>query len=145
MFITIGNKTKKFMKILELHQYPFSVAELNSSYKRLIKIHHPDKGGDENTAKQIIIAYEALKNLAISETTIEKCQRLARKYDEEIAKDMFILFNNCEYCNGTGNERYTVGKGKHQSFKFRRCLKCYGTGKIPMNPFNPVIPKGAIL
>ena len=145
MFITIGDKTRKNMSILEIYQYPFSTTELKTNFKRLISENHPDKGGNAEKASAITSAYNELKNLAISESTEEKCQRLRNEQDAEIEKDMFYLFNSCEHCKGTGKERYIVGSGKQKSYKFRRCLKCHGVGRFPVNPFNPVIEKGAIL
>ena len=53
----------------------------------------------------------------------------------------------CRECKGTGicpicNGKRFVDKGKKERFN---CSTCRGTGKIEIKPFNPVIPKGAVL
>lgn len=47
--------------ILGFDQMP-DIDELNSTYRDLMKIHHPDKGGDPSIAKKIIAAYTLLKD-----------------------------------------------------------------------------------
>ena len=39
-----------------------SVEEVKKSYKKLVKTHHPDKGGNPETFKKIQLAYEILSN-----------------------------------------------------------------------------------
>src|SRR3972149_6543114 len=39
-----------------------SQEEIKQSYRKLVKKHHPDKGGDENTFKKISNAYDILSN-----------------------------------------------------------------------------------
>jgi DnaJ-class molecular chaperone len=55
---------------------------------------------------------------------------------------------NCFKCNGTGRFKKTCnicnGIGYIKETE-TYCFKCNGTGKIKLDPFNPVIPKGAIL
>ena len=59
---------------------------------------------------------------------------------------------DCIRCNGTGKVKLVCktcnGKGyivnKERTVK-ETCVKCGGGGRIEVKPFNPVIPKGAIL
>jgi DnaJ-class molecular chaperone len=57
----------------------------------------------------------------------------------------------CFKCNGTGTVevtcRYCGGRGwiGEEKVETRPCYKCGGKGKIELNPWNPVIPKGAVL
>ena len=39
-----------------------SLQELKAEYKRLVKLHHPDKGGDTETMKRINAEYEKMLN-----------------------------------------------------------------------------------
>lgn len=39
-----------------------NLQELKAEYKKLVKIHHPDKGGDTETMKQINAEYEKMLN-----------------------------------------------------------------------------------
>ena len=53
-----------------MHRNPYEIfkvsqnaswAELKSAYRKLVKIHHPDTGGDENIMLEINAAWEILK------------------------------------------------------------------------------------
>lgn len=37
-----------------------TLEEIKSAYRRLVKIHHPDKGGNQSTFEKIVVAYSAL-------------------------------------------------------------------------------------
>jgi DnaJ-class molecular chaperone len=39
-----------------------TIAEIKTAYRKLMFIHHPDKGGDVEKAKKIIAAYQYLTN-----------------------------------------------------------------------------------
>lgn len=45
----------------------------------------------------------------------------------------------CAACNGKGIKR------NKENFIKELCLRCHGNGRIEIKPFNPVIPKGAVL
>ena len=62
----------------------------------------------------------------------------------------------CLNCDGSGflpdkGCSWCWGRGKKIQFKetyktvFVNCVNCNGTGKVEVNPFNPVIPKGAVM
>lgn len=38
-----------------------SLADVKSAYRKMMKVHHPDKGGNEATAKMLIAAYDELR------------------------------------------------------------------------------------
>jgi len=215
--IIIGNRTEKFMKILGIESFPFTKSELRSKYRKLAKIHHPDKlNSDGSFMKRINLAYSHIKNLAIGDKDIfSRGQKILKA--EQKNEDIFTLFENCKKCKGTGEivrhfkaydepcdrciyslyslrsfkEAFPRGKIKTAcrackgTGKFRqqngrivecrsckgkgwlyitcpkckgrgfitrkartinsKCFDCGGTGRIKVNPFNPVIPKGAVL
>ena len=64
--------------------------------------------------------------------------RNGRKVTCRKCKGTGIYKFKCRACNGTGY----VGNVKTE---FINCGKCSGTGKIKLDLFNPVIPKGAVL
>ena len=211
--ITIGNKTKESMKILEIESFPFTESDLKSNYRQLAKINHPDKlNGSTSLMKKINEAYSHIKNLVIKDDELELKKEDILKAERK-NEDIFELFNTCERCKGTGeisnyrpgyNEwcsrclknvlgrviatgKIKVGCGACNGsgkFKQRRngrvvncyrcegkgwlfikcpsckgqrithissytkktvCSNCGGAGKVKINPFNPVIPKGAVL
>lgn len=190
MQITIGNRTRKNMEVLLIESYPFVEDELKSKYRELMLIHHPDKGGSELKAKQIIQAYKELLPLSkqVSKDEFEISER-KKRIQEEIDKDMFAIYEDCKICHGEGkikryenniikckicqngfirNKRetyfdfldriyfgkaekcyqckgYGYLKGIGQKEIIENCHNCNGTGKIKIDIFNPVIPKGAVL
>lgn len=57
---------------------------------------------------------------------------------------------DCFTCKGTGHfenrhRRFQCPFCKEESLVKFTCLFCSGTGKVELKPFNPVIPKGAVL
>jgi molecular chaperone DnaJ len=63
----MSNK-KDYYELLELSKNDKNLSKdefkskLKSNYKKLCKIHHPDKGGDENAFKEVNEAYEVLSD-----------------------------------------------------------------------------------
>lgn len=237
MLITIGNATKEAMVCLSIKEYPFSSEELSQKFRTIIKTCRAaflvEKDAQtEKKAKEVILAYKHLKNLAISFTITENDKRVAEEkfYEDE---DLCTIWDTCPKCHGekrihrasttptkcdecdplsklnamldmdiflrwardpelrssgiktlwckdckdpiTGK---STGKFKQRSgrvvtcytcqgtkiFKKVKCRKCRGTGqlyidmskyydcshcgalgKVKINPWNPVIPKGSIL
>ena len=155
MLITIGNETKKAMKVLGIKSYPFTSSEIKANYRQLLLEFHPDhnKEGSDKT-KQIILSYRAICYLAIdiSEKDKEKASILAEKDNE----DMFTFYEPCDSCDGKGyhiNTYYVVchycrskilnggkcqscrGTGRFQQRRSRRwvdCKDCGGTGVCPV-------------
>ncbi|KKM21335.1 hypothetical protein LCGC14_1636430 [marine sediment metagenome] len=64
--------------------------------------------------------------------------RNGRKVTCRRCKGTGIYKIKCRVCQGTG----FTGIDKEHEFN---CIKCGGTGKIKLDLFNPVIPKGAVL
>jgi hypothetical protein len=52
-----------------------SIIQVSSAYKKLAKIHHPDRGGDEEAFKTILHAYESIKNPQQFPTTFDDLVR----------------------------------------------------------------------
>jgi len=225
MLITIGDVTKDAMACLDIKEYPFSPEELSQKFRTIIKTYKAaflvkkDVKAEEK-AKEVILAYKHLKNLAVAFIVAEDDKRAAeeRFYEDE---DIFTLWDICPQCNGNKKVKNKWGAGdikpcpdcdpmeqnvisrlfRHLSerssgvktlkckycedgkFKQRNgrvvdcracsgtgiwkrvecktcrgfgvtfidseelitCSKCKGLGKIKINPFNPAIPKGAVL
>ena len=57
-----GDKSKEtFYEILGLHE-KCSDDEIKKAYRKLASQHHPDKGGDQATFKDISVAYDTLSD-----------------------------------------------------------------------------------
>ena len=52
---------KDYYKTLNINSNS-STDEIKKAFRNLSKTHHPDKGGDENTFKEISAAYDTLGN-----------------------------------------------------------------------------------
>jgi hypothetical protein len=148
MLITIGEKTKKNMKVLGINSYPFSSKQLKQAFRNLINISHPDReNGNEEKAKKIIAAYNEIKNLALNDITEND------KFKEQIKikkkeEDIFTLFENCKECDSIGkitSVRYKeeickycdIHKENWSIFgiyqlrkKYSLCKDCKGTGEF---------------
>jgi DnaJ-class molecular chaperone len=137
MKITIGESTKERMAILNIENFPFSEKELKSNFRKLLHIHHEDKGGSKNKTQQIIEAYNFLKNMVVE--NVSDSSKPAKD-------DLFDLSARCHVCNGLGSvlERQFGYFSSGEQIK-KQCYKCKGTGKVEMELFNPVIPRGAVL
>jgi len=216
--VTIGDQTKKFMRILQIDFYPFTKSEVKQHFRKIIKSCHSDRNeGDDTFTKIVIEAYTHIRNLAISDNGIAKKASEILNAERQNT-NIFELYDNCKKCKGTGKIKNIVnshiedcdrcsvrlrpgifgfstyistGKIKiacnacHSSGKFKQrsgktvdcfkcngkgfryikcfkckgtkvihikayttehtCINCSGTGRVKVDPFNPVITKGAIL
>lgn len=61
-----ANEVAPALVVLELEQLPTSTAALRNQYRRLVHIHHPDKGGELKRMQNIQQAYLLLKNYLAS-------------------------------------------------------------------------------
>ena len=114
MLITIGSRTKGFMKTLDIENYPFTESALKSAFRAKIKIHHEDKSDDSNAkakSQKIIKAYNELKNIALSDD--KKFDGSKRNIERK--EDLFDLTEECYSCNGTGQKT---------NVQFRNCTHC---------------------
>ena len=104
MLITIGNTTKEAMVCLSIKEYPFSPEELSQKIRTIIKTcsaaFKVEKNAKiEEKAKEVILAYKHLKNLATS-FMVDKDEKEAaekRFYEDE---DLFALWDTCPKCHG---------------------------------------------
>ena len=98
------------------------------------------------------------KRVSYYEEIINGCSYCSSKCIACDGTGKFIQRNKkevtCRVCNGSGvfHKKYCficfgLGKIQRPIYKNEKvlCSKCNGTGKIKLNLFNPVIPKGAIL
>lgn len=159
MRIFIGNETEKAMAILQINRFPFSETELKKNYKQLVFIYHPDRnnGSDESVkrTKQIINAYNKIKNLATPEPNEKEAVKIQEHYEKE-KEDVFTFWEKCDRCNGTGRIITKKYIGEYLDYLFssikqkpkyevNNCPKCRGAGEIKIEVFNPVIPKGGVM
>jgi len=141
MHIYIGEKTREYMKILHIESYPFTESEIKDKYRMLVKIYHPDhnKNVDENYIKEINSAYDAIKNLAIANTSDEDRQQQINKFEAD--QDIFKLWKTCDNCKGSGKIEvpdtlvcpHCQSWDKNHSFfrlRHKDCRACKGTGKF---------------
>lgn len=137
--------------------------------------HTDNKNGNKKKAQMLIEAYHELKHIALSDLKDSEIKTNKEMIEKEIENDMFAFFSDCTECNGSGEIIYDEpdiikckichglgftnffekrcysckGKGHFLGYsqikKTKKCLNCYGTGRIKHDPFNPVIVKRGIL
>jgi curved DNA-binding protein CbpA len=76
-----------------------TAAQIKSAYRKLVKVHHPDKGGDEEQFRKITQAYEVLSNAnrrekydATGDDTVDGFQSEAQK-EAEVTRLVHAIFN----------------------------------------------------
>lgn len=111
MLITIGDATKEAMACLTIKEYPFSPEELSQKFRTIIKTCSAAFKVEKNVkieekAKEVILAYKHLKNLATSFMVGKDEKKAAEKrfYEDE---DLFTLWDTCPICHGSGKSRAT--------------------------------------
>jgi curved DNA-binding protein CbpA len=77
-----SNSNINFYSVLELSNYS-SYDLIKSKYKELVKIHHPDKGGDPYTFDRIVYAYEFLKD-----------EKKKSEFDRKLKCNIFLIVSN---------------------------------------------------
>lgn len=121
-----------------------SLEEIKKSYRKLVKVHHPDTGGDDNQFKKLSDAYETLSN-----------PERRKLYDIKIgirADDWQSYFNQA-FGGGTGfsdifDKTYSsAAKGPDIKIRINLTMQdvYYGTTQYidtGENKFNVKIPKG---
>jgi len=131
-----------YYEILEVDKNA-STDEIKKAYRKMAKLHHPDKGGDEFLFKQINEAYNVLSDPGEK----AKYDRYGSVGDQSHGFDMNDMFGNFNEMftnfSGFGNQRQTrkVGRnvqvnipveindvifGKSQTIKYTRQEKCGG-------------------
>jgi len=112
MLITIGNTTKEAMACLTIKEYPFSPEELSRKFRTIIKtcsaaFKVEKDAKTEEKAKEVILAYKHLKNLATSFIVGEDEKEAAEKrfYEDE---DLFTIWDTCPICRGSRKSKATT-------------------------------------
>ena len=107
MLISIGDRTGNAMKILGIDKYPFTVKELSTKFRILVKENHPDINNSKESkgkTQKIISSYSLLKNLAVSAVSNNEQIKAQKDFDED--EDIFNLYEVCPACDGKGRTRY---------------------------------------
>lgn len=121
--ISIGDGTRKAMKILNIESYPFTTKELKTNFRTLAKQHHSDKGGDDNMMKKLNDAHATLQHLAVEDVSEERSKASALRKRRHKDDDMFALYETCSECRGSGFRTRRVYNG------YKDCDECSGTGE----------------
>lgn len=77
------DKKINYYRILGL-THDFEPKEIKTSYRNLSKVHHPDRGGDDEIFKKIVDAYKVLSNPSIREK-YDRESEYGKNYDEMLS------------------------------------------------------------
>jgi len=164
---TSGDDSKMFLKIREAFDSLINLASLvtpedvNNELKKQEKAKEdmfelydtcPKCNGLGNRVEQQIVRNtQSLTRVPCILCPPRKCnacdngtftQRNGRKVTCLKCKGLGLLPDKrCGWCGGKGTLKYQC-EMENVTVK---CMLCYGTGKVKVDPFNPVIPKGGIL
>lgn len=134
MIISIGEGTKKHMKVLGIIDYPFTVSFLKSSYRSMSMKFHPDLNEGKDTTedmKKVNLAFSALENLAIADTEkVENVFQFIPKFKK--SEDIFELTKECDECFGKGIKTTIYPSSR----TFEECPDCnkYSTYSFMFGP-----------
>lgn len=89
------------------------LTDIHDRYLDLVRVHHPDAGGCEETFKKITVAWSVIKDL-----------ERRRNYDMRL----YLAGGQCARCEGKGLRR-RLGQSKQVETVI--CPACKGTGQKP--------------
>ena len=121
--------TENYYKTLRLKNFA-SLEEIKSQYKKLMKTHHPDKGGEAETFIEIQFAYDCLLDSTKKEELDERIlldEEIYEKSEELDDYEVKILSNNKESKDSSENEKV---EGFLVEFL---CLQCQSKNKIKLS------------
>lgn len=134
-------------QILEV-QTDATSAEIKKAYRKLVKVHHPDAGGNDDTFKQISVAYEILSDDAKRNAYDIKIGLSESAYTSNSWQDFFNRAYNGAGFSGAFDRTYgEAAKGPDVKVRFDLTMEevYYGTTKyvdVGDGKFNVKIPKG---
>lgn len=107
-----------YYKILNLKNFS-SENEIKEQYKRLIKLNHPDKGGDSGKFIEVKMAYEFLLNKELKfelDKKLELEEEVFEKSDEMLEYKLNIEGNTiefqCSQCEKINNQKIRLNEIK---------------------------------
>lgn len=132
--------------------YPPNKEDLQTQYRKLVKVLHPDKGGNSQDFIRMKDAYEVLKPIAEKEETAFPIDRIAGRPLEDLGKGFVPRMPKCLDCEGRGyflNVRKVYENWRdcpdctiyHSGFKGitkKNCHRCKGQGVIKQVQVLPV-------
>ena len=130
-----NEELKGFLAILEIKEDITGVTsrDLNVSFRKLAKVLHPDKAGDEKTAafQKLLNAYDALKEYLKGKHGVSDKEIFENDYEEQFFKENFERFNFP--CENRGS--FTVGIEEYLADTWQESLETLlGEPTVKRNP-----------
>ena len=113
------------IRVMQL-DYPPTLEKLDTKRRELVKIHHPDKGGDRFLFQQVQDAYEVLKPAARDGRLNERLHDnlIEGRHPSTLGRGFSPPMPKCLTCEGKGFH-YTQ---KMTTDGFQPCERCKGSG-----------------
>ena len=134
--------------------------DIKKAYRKLVMIHHPDKGGDSETFQKVSSAYEILSDpVKRAELDVPQGFTASPKKHYEynvtvsldeaflgVKKNLRITRNKeCDVCNGHGVFSRQIRLGPFMQTMSQGCNVCHMRGSLPQEEqvlISFVMPKG---
>lgn len=109
----------KYYKILESSKYD-DIETIRRNYKRIIFINHPDRGGDEDFAKEVNIAWKVIK-----ENHIQQKRQSTNQKNNKGSKGKHTKNNSNKTSNTTNKQKTKTKKSYSKNNKQSKCNSKY--------------------
>ena len=114
---------EKYYKILESTKYD-DIETIRRNYKRIIFIHHPDRGGDENFAKEVNIAWEIIKKYHIQQKRQSTNQKTNNGSKWKHTKNTSNKTKNTTNKHENSSRKHKTNTKKSHNRNNGRCSRC---------------------
>ena len=114
---------EKYYKILESTKYD-DIETIKRNYKQIIFYNHPDRGGDENFAKEVNMAWEIIKKHHIQQKRQSTNQKTNKDSKGKHTKNNSNKTRKTTNKHKNSSKKHKTKTKKSYSKNKRRCSKC---------------------
>ena len=113
----------KYYKILESSKYD-DIESIKMNYKRIIFENHPDRGGDENFAKEVNFAWEIIKKHHVQQTRQSNNQKTNKNSNGKHTKNTTNKTKNTTNKHKNSSRKHKTNTKKSYDENNGRCSRC---------------------
>ena len=114
---------EKYYKILESTKYD-DIETIKRNYKQIIFYNHPDRGGDENFAKEVNMAWEIIKKYHIQQNRQSNNYKTNKSSKRKHSKNTTNKTKNTTNKHQKSSRKDKTNTKKSYDKNNRRCSRC---------------------